>query len=236
MTEDVIETNAYSAAHREAVRALDDMIAIVSHDLRSPLQSISTATSMLQLDRSGASRQRSMESIEAATAQIDRLLRDLLDISHVEAGRLGIETSVEDVASLIEEAEALFDPLAREKSVRFVCSCEDDMPPLSVDRDRMLQALSNLLGNAIKFVSEHGRIELAARHAAGRVRIAVSDDGAGIAAGDIKRVFDRFWCGAQTRRAGTGLGLAVAKGIVEAHGGVLGVESRRRALNRPRLA
>lgn len=208
-----------------AVRARDDMMAVVSHDLRSPLQSIATATSLLQLDGSPARRLEALETIELATSQMDRLLADLLDISRIEAGQLTIEAEAADVGSLLREAEALFRPLASDKAVRFGCIVGDRLPSMRVDRGRMLQVLSNLLGNAIKFAHRGGRIELSAKLIDGKLRVAVTDDGIGIEEDDLPRVFDRFWRGAHGY-GGTGLGLALAKGIVEAHGGTLSVDSR----------
>ncbi len=214
------------ARANSAVRSRDEMIAVVSHDLKSPLQSIASAASMLQLDDSPDDRLKCTETIELATSQMDRMLTDLLDISCIDAGRFAIDPEYVDVASLLSEARALFEPLAAGRSVRFECRVEEGLPRVCVDRSRILQVLSNLLGNALKFVGAGGRIELGATlDERGRVRIAVTDDGDGIREEDLPRIFERFWRG-EGRSTGAGLGLALVNDILEAHGGTVDVVSR----------
>lgn len=213
------------AASRTAIRARDDMIAVVSHDLRNPLQSIASAAAVLQLDPSRDRRSRSTAAISIATEQMDRLLRDLLDISRIDSGQFSVNREKSDVASLMKEARTLFYPLAKERSIRLNCIVAERMPAVYIDRGRISQVLSNLLGNALKFVPAGGRIDLLATQHLGRIRIAVTDTGAGIAAENLPKVFDRFWQADRRKERGAGLGLAVAKGIVQAHGGEIGVES-----------
>jgi signal transduction histidine kinase/CheY-like chemotaxis protein len=215
------------AQARAAIRARDDMIAVVSHDLRSPLQSISSAATLLEFESQGRSANRSIEAIKLATVQMDRLLHDLLDLSLIDAGQLTVTRELTDTSTLVEEAQTMFEPLAGEKSICLECRIETGLPQVRVDRNRMQQALANLLGNALKFVPAGGRIALDARREGGRVRIAVSDNGPGIAEDDISKVFDRFWRADRRKERGIGLGLTVAQGIVQAHGGQIGVESRK---------
>jgi hypothetical protein len=215
------------AQARAAIRARDDMIAVVSHDLRSPLQSISSAATLLEFESQGGSANRSLEAIKLATAQMDRLLQDLLDLSLIDAGQLTVTKELMDASTVVEEARTMFEPLASEKAVRLECRIEAGLPRIRVDRNRMQQALANLLGNALKFVPAGGRIALSARAHGDGVRIAVSDTGPGIAEDDIARVFDRFWRADRRKERGIGLGLTVAQGIVQAHGGQIGVESRK---------
>ena len=210
---------------RDALRARDEMIAVVSHDLRNPLQSISAAASLLQFDPTPERRARGVQSIALASAQMDRLLLDLLDISRMDAGEFSVTMESVDVVELIDEARLLFQHLAEDKTVCFECETEEGLPPIAADRGRVLQVLMNLLGNALKFVPGGGRIVLTAAYESGAVRLSVADTGVGIAEEDLGRVFNRFWR-ADTGKSGAGLGLAVAKGIVEAHGGRIGVESR----------
>jgi hypothetical protein len=220
--------NARLYAHaRAAVRARDDMIAVVSHDLRSPLQSISSAATLLEFENGSGSAARSLEAIKLATAQMDRLLHDLLDLSLIDAGQLTVTKELMETGTLVEEARTMFEPLAGEKSITLDCSIEVGLPRVRVDRNRMQQALANLLGNALKFVPAGGRIALRARRDGGRVRIAVTDSGPGISESDIGRVFDRFWRADRRKERGIGLGLTVAQGIVQAHGGEIGVQSRK---------
>ena len=215
------------AQARVAIRARDDMIAVVSHDLRSPLQSISSAATLLEFESQGGSANRSLEAIKLATAQMDRLLQDLLDLSLIDAGQLTVTKELMETGTLVEEARTMFEPLAGEKSIRLECNIEAGLPRIRIDRNRMQQALANLLGNALKFVPAGGGIALSARRDGDSVRIAVSDTGPGIAEDDIARVFDRFWRADRRKERGIGLGLTVAQGIVQAHGGQIGVESRK---------
>ncbi len=210
-----------------AIRARDDMIAVVSHDLRNPLQSIASAAAVLQVDHSPERRAASTAAIRVATEQMDRLLQDLLDITQIDAGQLFVNREPTDVEFLVSEARTMFQELTRERAIDLQCSVEPGLPPVHVDRDRILQVLSNLLGNALKFVPSGGHITLSAANDAGRVRIAVADTGPGIDEHNLARVFDRFWRADRRKDRGAGLGLAVAKGIVQAHGGDIGVESRK---------
>jgi PAS domain S-box-containing protein len=215
------------AQARAAIRARDDMIAVVSHDLRSPLQSIASATAVLELEKHSDTASTSLNAIKLATTHMDRLLQDLLDISLIDTGQFTVSRELTDVSALVEDARMLFEPLTRDKSVQFDCRVASGLPQIRVDRGRMQQALSNLLGNALKFVPPGGRIGLYAERSGDSVRIAVSDTGPGIAEEDLGRVFDRFWRADRRKERGVGLGLTVAQGIVQAHGGQIGVESRK---------
>ena len=218
------------AEAKTAITARDDMIAVVSHDLRNPLQSIASAAAVLQFDQpdhSQSRRAKSAAAIRVATEHIDRLLQDLLDITQIDAGQLFVNRQRTGAASLVQETRTMFQQMARERSIQLHCSAEDNLPAVSVDRGRILQVLSNLVGNALKFVPSGGRIELSAVEDHGRIRISVADDGPGIDAEHLPRVFDRFWRADRRKERGAGLGLAVAKGIVEAHGGEIGVDSRK---------
>ncbi len=210
-----------------AIRARDDMIAVVSHDLRNPLQSIATAAAVLEVDDSRERRSASAAAIRVSTEQMDRLLQDLLDITQIDAGQLFVNRQVTEVEFLVSEARTMFQDLAGDRSIELQCSVPPGLPPVDVDRDRILQVLSNLLGNALKFVPSGGRIKVWAANDAGRVRIAVTDTGPGIEEENLPRVFDRFWRADRCKDRGAGLGLSVAKGIVQAHGGEIGVESQK---------
>ncbi|HEU4617037.1 MAG TPA: GAF domain-containing protein [Gammaproteobacteria bacterium] len=210
---------------KAAIAGRDDMIQVVSHDLRNPLQSIATAAALLHLDAPPERKARSLESISFATAQMNRLLQDLLDISQMDAGRFSVAAEKIDVESLVREAHTLFVSVAEEKSIRLESRIGPNAATVKADRGRIMQVLSNLIGNALKFVSAGGVVTITAERDGARVRFAVADTGVGLAPEDQARVFDRFWRGDRRKERGAGLGLAVAKGIVEAHGGRIGVES-----------
>ena len=220
----VDNTRLYAEA-RSAVRARDDMIAVVSHDLRDPLQSIAATAELLHLDKKG-DRTESIEIIALASRQMQRLVQDLLEVSRIDSGQLSIKKGRVDLASLAQQVQTLFQPQADARHVFLSSEGGADVPPVIGDGHRIQQVLSNLMGNALNFVPTGGRIQIGTQRRGDFVRVSVQDNGTGIPEEHLGRVFDRFWRGDQTRGLGAGLGLAVAKGIVEAHGGRIEVESR----------
>jgi PAS domain S-box-containing protein len=212
------------AEARTAVRWRDEMVAFVSHDLRSPLQSISAATTMLQREPQPAESVEDIESIVRASNQMQRLVQDLLDVSTIEAGRLSIDREHVELPDLIAELQTLVSPQVKTGIARIETRLESDLPPVPLDRHRILEALLNLVGNAFKFGTPGGVVIVGAERHEDTIRIWVQDTGEGIGPEQLPRVFDRFW--RADRRAGAGLGLAVAKGIVEAHGGRIGATSQ----------
>jgi PAS domain S-box-containing protein len=214
------------AEAQSAIHARDEMIAVVSHDLRDPLQTISTAAAALRLEPQSDEDAESIESIVVATTQMRRLVQDLLDISLIDSGRLPINEQQVDLRSLLREAQTLLQPQAGAANVRIETRLAVDLPPLWIDRHRILQVLVNLIGNALKFGTAGGVVILGAQHQEETVRIWVEDAGMGITPDQLDHVFDRFWRADHHQGSGAGLGLAVAKGIVEAHGGKIGVTSR----------
>lgn len=211
---------------RQAIRMRDDILAVVSHDLRNPLNTISVATGLLELNPSPEISIKAQRSIARAAKQMERLLQDLLDVSRADAGGLSIERAPVDVTALIDEAFALSLPQAEDKSVKLERRVAGDVGSIEGDRNRLLQVLGNLLGNAIKFVPPGGQVTIGAQHLYGQVRVWISDDGPGIPAEQVPRVFDRFWQANRSGSRGAGLGLAIAKSIVDAHGGQIGVHSQ----------
>jgi len=215
---------------RSAVRARDEMLAIVSHDLRNPLNTVRMgATLLLEREDRRAGNTQALQMIERAVGRMDRLIEDLLDVSRLERGTMTLRRSEIDPAKVVEEACHLLGRTAEEKSITLEREMHDELPPLYADPERMLQVLTNLLGNAIKFTPEGGRITLLAEHENTRIRMTVSDTGQGIAPDELPHLFDRFWQGSRSGTASAGLGLAISKGIVEAHGGRIWVESRQGA-------
>lgn len=218
------------AEAQQATRARDDVLAIVSHDLRNPVHAISMAASfVLELLPEGVSEQAlarsQMATIQRAAQRATSLIRDLLDITRIEAGRLVVEPTPRPPADLVADALDEVGAMATDKKITITVGVDPDLPLVLADAGRVIQVFSNILGNAIKFTPEHGTITLTARRAEGAVHFAIHDSGPGIPAGHLPHLFNRYWQARETQKLGTGLGLFIAKGIVEAHGGTLWVES-----------
>lgn len=212
-----------------ATQARDDMLAIVSHDLRNPVQTIVMATTLLMElaptdDRRLAARKQ-VEIVLRSASRANRLIDDLLDATRIDAGTFSIEVAPTRIEPLIRDAVDLLTPLAAAAHVELTHSFDSDMPLALVDSQRVLQVFSNLGGNAIKFTPRGGRVQLVANVSDGHVCLTVKDSGRGIASEDLAHIFDRFWQARGRERLGAGLGLWIAKGIVEAHGGHIEVES-----------
>lgn len=209
----------YEAARR-AAREREEMVAIVSHDLRNPLNTIGMSSSLLtEVELTREQHAAHVGTIRRAAAQMTRLVADLLDVTRSGAGRLKVSPRAENAEVLVREAEELARPLAAAKGCGLVLDLADDLPAVRADRERVLQVFSNMIGNAIDFTPCDGRITLGAAREEGAVRFFVADTGAGIPPADLPNIFDQFWQGRAPGRQGTGLGLAIAKAIVEAHGG-----------------
>jgi len=216
----------YQGAQR-ATRARDEMLAVVSHDLRNPLNVIATGSALiLEIDLPEEKKRQQVEAIRRTTERMNRLIQDLLDVTGIESGQLSIHPAPLGMLSLLEEASEMMAPLAVERGLIFACERPGEDAVVAADRERLLQVFSNLVGNAIKFTPAGGRISLGCAPDPSRVTFWVEDTGPGIAPEDIPRLFDRFWRGKDHHEAGSGLGLPIAKGIVEVHGGSIAVESR----------
>lgn len=230
--EDITETKeAAEAAHRLAtseasIRARDEVLAVVAHDLRNPLNTISMAAALLEkTELTPEKRATHARTINRAVGAAIRLIRDLLDAARIEAGQLSIEPEAFDVASVVSEACDAFLQPAHEKSIALKCAVAVDVPHATGDRDRILQVLGNLLGNAIKFTPTGGQILVRAQRCPDGIEFSVEDTGPGIAREALPNVFDRFWRASPYDRKGLGLGLAIVKGIVSAHQGRVWAES-----------
>jgi PAS domain S-box-containing protein len=217
----------YRTAQR-ATRARDEILGVVSHDLRNPLSAIAMCARTLRESppERAADRQELVDAIGESTEWMNRLIQDLLDVAMIEAGRLSIHRQPEEVAPLVQKAVAMFEAPARERSIALRVDLPADLPPVSADAERLLQVLANLVGNAVKFTGPGGEITVSARAHGEEVRVAVTDTGPGIPEQDLSHLFELYWHAQRTaRKRGSGYGLAIAKGIVEAHGGRIGVES-----------
>jgi signal transduction histidine kinase len=228
----VLVLGAVIAERADAIRRREELVAIVSHDLRSPLSVIRMATRALVklLDEGGAADQpvaHAASVIDRSVERMNLLIRDLLDLAALQDGFLVLERKPHDAGALAGETAELMRPLAAEKSQTL--SLEVPEAPVGVvcDRERLVQALSNLVGNALKFTPAGGAVTLSVERLEGEVSFTVADNGPGIPRDELPHVFERFW---RTRQAGAahaaGLGLSIVKGLAEAHGGSVTVESR----------
>lgn len=224
---DMTEVRAAESALRQALQARDEVLAVVSHDLRNPVSAIfSAAGLLLEMDVSAGKTEQHLETIQRAAERMNRLIQDLLDVSRLEAGALSIVPSVIDVSDLFQEAVDAARHDADRRGVALVTVPDPALPGIRADRDRLLRVLSNLVGNAVRYSREGGKVTLAARvREEGEVVLGVEDEGIGIAPEDQERLFDRFWQVSRSDTEGAGLGLAIVKGIVEAHGGRVWVDS-----------
>jgi PAS domain S-box-containing protein len=214
---------------RHAVALREQTLAIVSHDLRSPLATIVMAAALLDEEpavrANVQSRSLAVEKIQAAAERMNRMIGDLLDFASIEAGQLSLTAAPHAVAGIIEESLSSFEATARKRHVRLTADVAADLPPIQCDRDRILQVLANLTGNALQSVATGDSVRLSAKRLDRDVVFSVSDTGPGIAIAHQKRLFERYWRSPDAIYKGTGLGLAIARGLIEAHHGRLWVES-----------
>lgn len=213
----------------EALRAREELLAMVSHDLRTPLNVVSLAARRIeQLAEGtavGTSTKKSASIILRATTRMNRLVEDLLDLSKIESGQpVSIECSDTDVVELAREAADQFEPIAASRGVTVIAA---GGPPVvaQCDADRIRQVLENLVGNAVKFSSSGGVVRVRATRYEAGVSLEVSDEGVGIPSVQLPRIFDAYWQGGEQRRRGAGLGLSIVKAIVDAHGGRVAASS-----------
>lgn len=209
-------------ALQEAVRERQEILAVVSHDLRAPLTNVMLSARLLR--EPGESEIAALDIIERAVLQMDHMLKDLLDVSSIEAGQLSIAKSSVSLRALCDEACQGATLLAREQSIRFECCPPDADIALACDRDRILQVLANFLTNAFKFTPPSGKVTLTISLDAGDAWFEVTDTGPGLDEAARAKVFDRYW--QEKAGRGRGLGLYIASGIVAAHRGQIGVRSR----------
>jgi len=239
---DITERKRIETQLRLALRARDEMAGVVSHDLRNPVQAVKMlARAILAAEGDEAVSPAVAEQaavILRAGEQMDALIEDLLDATRIEAGQLRVQAEPADAERLVRAAAETLEPLATAKEQTLTVELARALPRVMADAARVVQILSNVVGNAIKFTPRGGRVTVAARPdvlnggggSAGApvpaVLFSVSDDGPGIPAAQLPHVFDRYWQSRRTgRTSGAGLGLPIAKGIVEAHGGRIRVAS-----------
>ncbi len=217
----------YDAA-RAANRARDDVLGVVSHDLRNPISAIAMCARVLRDSPPAAeSDQRDLlTNIVESTEWVNRLIEDLLDVSNIERGQLSLQMTPREPSELALQALHMFDVEAGQHRIALEARLPTNLPLVMADGARVVQVLANILRNAIKFTPEDGKVVIATEVQDGAVVFSVTDTGRGIEADHQAKVFDRYWQTSRGARArGSGLGLSIAKGIVEAHGGRIWVES-----------
>lgn len=218
---------------QRAMQARDDTVGVVAHDLRNPVSAVKMLSKAL-LERSDTDHftreaAEQLAVIRDAALQMDRLIQDLLDVTRVETGRMGINPQPVTTLALLEGALGTLRPLVEDAGLKLIVDLPVALPVVNADPERVAQVLSNLVGNAIKFTHPGGHVIVRASTNGDReIAISVSDNGMGIAVEQIANIFDRYWqsAHAKIRARGAGLGLPIARGIVHAHGGRMWVESK----------
>jgi signal transduction histidine kinase len=212
----------------QIVSRRDDFLGMVSHDLRNELSTM--AMSVAQIirnvpdDVAGRKIFRAATTIQRVNVRMSRLIGDLLDIVAIDVGKFTVIPERHDVGQTIAEVVDSFQVVASAKDIALQSDTSGEISA-EFDHERTVQVLGNLLTNALKFTSPGGRVAVRAKHEAGEVRVSVADTGPGIAPERLETIFERFSRGGRTDRKGLGLGLYIAKRIVEAHGGRIWVES-----------
>jgi PAS domain S-box-containing protein len=220
-----LENAALYAEARRAVADRDRVLAVVSHDLRSPLNTVTMAGSLLLESIPEEKKQVQIGIIRRAAEQMTRLMEDLLEVARIEGGGLAVEPEPSRSSELVASAVEFLTPLAESRSVMLRTDAAAEIP-VRADRARILQVFTNLIANAVDHTAEGGTVTVGCEASApAEARFRVEDTGVGILPEHLPHVFDRFWQADRSGRAGAGLGLAIAKGIVDAHGGRIWVES-----------
>lgn len=226
---DIAERMRVEQKLQETVRLRDEVLGIVSHDLRNPVHTISLSSGFLLETIPATEAQKPLRQqlavIRRASERMDRMIGDLLDAASITTGHLSMERRPYPASAILKSACEVLQPLAAEKGLRFACEAAQEEVSLQADPDRVLQVLSNLVGNSVKFTPEGGQITLGFQPDDSEARLWVSDTGAGIDSAQLPHVFEQFWQARRSGRNGVGLGLAIAQGIVEAHDGRIWVES-----------
>lgn len=222
----IANARLYRAARR-ATQARDEVLGVVAHDLRNPLSIISMQAKLLERTITDPGQRAPAEVIGRAARRMNRLIEDLLDVTLLEAGRLSVVLARVPTRRVVMDAIEAYRALASSASMELRAEIAPDVSEVCADGDRLLQALENLVGNALKFTQRGGHVTVGASPREEDVLFWVKDTGSGIAEEDLPHVFDRFWRAKNVERRGAGLGLTIVKGIVQAHRGRVWAESTR---------
>ncbi|HEX6309270.1 MAG TPA: PAS domain S-box protein [Longimicrobiales bacterium] len=222
----VLENAGHYANAQRAIRAREEILNVVSHDLRNPLSTIRMAAELLQEQappESGS--QRWLATIARSSDQMDAMIGDLLDAARIDTGGFAVTPARHEVDRLLAELRESFAPLADAGGIELNCRAVADVAIVWIDARQIQRVFSNLIGNALKFTPRGGSISITVDRCGEHARFAVADTGSGIPADQLPHIFSRYWQADRKDRRGVGLGLAIAQGIVAAHGGRIWAES-----------
>jgi signal transduction histidine kinase len=218
----LIDSLQRARAHADAAtRSREHVLQIVAHDLKNPLNAVKMTTASVA--RAVPEVEPKLERIDRAVLRMESLIQDLVDTTRIERGELTVSPHAEAVAPLIQEAIELFSSAAQERGVTLEAKGAAEGARVNCDRERILQVLSNFVGNALKYTKSGGRIDVTAEERPDAFQFSVADTGRGIDAEHLPHIFDQYW---KLDSGGTGLGLFIARSIVLAHGGRIWVDSR----------
>ncbi|MDQ7786424.1 MAG: ATP-binding protein [Thermodesulfovibrionales bacterium] len=220
--------NAMCYRLRETDRIKSDFFSFMSHELRTPITSVKEGV-MLLLDGVGGEinekQKRILQIISEESDRLIRLINSILDLSKMEAGKMQYHLGEADISALLSQAVTEMEPLTRAKNIKAEISVEDGLPYVSMDEEKILQVLRNLIGNAIKFTPEEGHITVAVKHSYRKLEVSISDEGPGIPEEHIHHIFDKFRSYGAMK--GSGLGLALARSVINNHGGIIWAENNQ---------
>lgn len=229
--QDITERRTAEEEARKAVNVKNEFISVVSHELRTPLAPINESVSLMLEGLTGEINDRQkkfLETIKRNSERLGRLINDVLDFQKLESGMVRFMPGQNSINDVIREVYQTMVIMGKEKGLSFDLELADDIPPISFDRDKITQVLTNLVSNAIKFTEAGGRIKITAAREDSTVHVAVMDTGFGIKKEDIPNLFQNFHqldTAREKKLGGTGLGLAISKEIILRHKGKIWAES-----------
>lgn len=221
----VAEAQKQARLAQEATRSREELLAIVAHDLRTPLNFIKMATELVAETPDSKENADLIERTHGAVDLMNLLIADLLEVAKIEAGKMRIDPQPTSARTLVADAVAMLNPLARRRDIQLVTNAPAGLPDVMADYEKILRVFSNLVVNALKFSRSGTEVCVTAVQVGEMVRFSVVDSGSGIPSDQLTRIFDRFWQLNSADARGVGLGLAIVKSIVIGHGGTIGVES-----------
>jgi two-component system sensor histidine kinase GlrK len=224
--------NIMCAKLKEIDKLKSDFFSLMSHELRTPLTTIKEGTNlMIEGMESGEAIKKQTRLLTIISEESDRLINlvnSLMDLSKMEAGMMAYNFTPTDIGRLIHTVTREIEPLAENRNITIKTDINNGIPPVKVDRDRILQVLRNLIGNAVKFTPDDGQVKIATAPLGDGVNVSVRDTGEGIPAESLSTIFNKYeqvTLGGSNKIKGTGLGLSIVKHIIDAHGGKIWVES-----------